>query len=50
MLTHHHAHIAAAHVLHFGAELAAFAVEQGQRVARLHAQHLHMASSGGRQV
>jgi hypothetical protein len=29
VLTHHHVHIAAAHVLHLGAEFTAFAVEKG---------------------
>ena len=50
VLAHHHANITAAHVLHLGAELAALAVEQGQGMAWLHAQHLHVSCGGGRQV
>ena len=40
---------AAAHALDRGGVFAAVAVEQRQRVARLHAQHLHVARGAGRQ-
>ena len=43
--THIDLDIAAAHAGHGGVKLAAFAVEQGDGIARLQAQHLHMACS-----
>ncbi len=36
-------HLAAAHLRHRGLKLAALAIEQGQGLARLQPQHLHMA-------
>ena len=54
--THQHAHIAAAHLDHGGIELAAgvaralAAVEQGDAVTGLQAQHLHMACCARGQV
>jgi hypothetical protein len=51
---HLHAHVAAAHAQHGGLEFAARAVgpavKQGDAIARLQAQHLHMARGARGQV
>ena len=49
VLQHAGLHIALAHGQHLGGPLAATAVKQRQLVARLQAQHLHMARGVGRQ-
>ena len=43
-------HLRAAHAGDGGAVLPAFPIEQGERIARLEAQHLHMARRGSRQA